>query len=96
VKAVAPASPPDYDPDDLIPLSVAGRMLGFEGGDAMRKGYAAENNLTIVSLTRPGAQRQTLRMIRGEVIAHRQKMIDNARQYSKRLRFEIIQGGNAR
>ena len=93
MKAVAPAPQPDYDPENLITLSVAGRMLGFEGGDAMRRRYAAENNLTIVDLSRPGAQRPTLRMVLSEVIAHRREKIHNARRRTDVHRFKLVKNG---
>lgn len=68
-----------FDPDDLIPLSEAARMLG-ESIDNLRRGYCAAHGLTLIDDHKPGAQRRRFKMVRGEVIAHRQKMIQNARE----------------
>jgi hypothetical protein len=86
VKAVAPAPSPQFDPDKLIRLSVAADMVGISSDD-MRRVYAIAHGLTIIDQSRPGAQRSRLFMILGEVVAHRRKLIDNARERTNVLRL---------
>jgi hypothetical protein len=54
-------------------------MLGISPDD-MRRSYAIAHGLTIIDQSRPGAQRRRLFLVLGEVIDHRRKLIEQARQ----------------
>lgn len=68
------------DPDDFIPLREGARMLGLDVS-TIRKRKAGTDQLTII------AQGRKLFLLRGEVIAHRRKMIEDARQRNDVLRL---------
>lgn len=70
----------DSDPDDLIPLVAGARMLGLDPS-TIRKRKGDTEDLTIVP------QGRNLFLIRGEIIAHRRKKIDDARQKTDVLRL---------
>lgn len=63
----------ESDPDDLIPLSVAARRIGLDPS-TIRKRKAGTHSLTLVR------QGRGLYMVRSEVIAYRQKLIDDAKR----------------
>jgi hypothetical protein len=63
----------DNDPDDLIPLAKGADMLGLDPS-TIRQRKAGTSALSIIP------QGRKLFLIRGEVVAHRQKLIDNARR----------------
>jgi hypothetical protein len=85
MKAVGPIVQPDFDPDDLIPIAVAARMLGHKTTDAIRKRLAGTEGLTIIA--QGSGERPRLYLILGEVLAHRQNLIDNARRRTDVLRL---------
>jgi hypothetical protein len=64
----------DSDIDRLIPLREAAGMLGLDPS-TIRKRAAGTEQLTLVP------QGRKLFLVRGEVIAHRQRMIENARRH---------------
>ncbi len=64
----------DTDIDRLIPLREAAGMLGLDPS-TIRKRAAGTEQLTLVP------QGRKLFLVRGEVIAHRQRMIENARRH---------------
>ena len=63
----------ENDSDALIPLVKAAEMLGLDPS-TIRKRKAGTATLTIIP------QGKKLFLIRGEVIAHRQKLVEDARQ----------------
>jgi hypothetical protein len=63
----------ESDPDDLIPLAAAAKMLGLDPS-TIRKRKAGTETLTIIP------QGKKFFMIRGEIIAHRQKLVEDARR----------------
>lgn len=63
----------ESDLEDFIPLAEAARMLGLDPS-TLRKRKAGTETLTIIP------QGKKLFMIRGEIIAHRQKLVEDARQ----------------
>lgn len=77
-----------FDPERLVKLSEAARMLGISPDD-IRKGFAGAHGLTLVDQSRPGAQRSRLFMVLGEIIEHRRKLIEHARQRTDVTRFLI-------
>ena len=64
----------DSEIDRLIPLREAAGMLGLDPS-TIRKRAAGTELLTLVP------QGRKLFLVRGEVIAHRQRMIENARRH---------------
>ena len=68
----------------LIKLAFGARLLGVSP-DSIRalSAPAGVENLTIVDLSTPGAQRRTLRLIYSEVILLRDKLIQTARDRRK-------------
>jgi hypothetical protein len=64
----------DGDMESLIPLREAAGMLGLDPS-TIRKRAAGTDHLTLVP------QGRKLFLVRGEVIAHRQRMIENARRH---------------
>lgn len=68
------------DLDDLIPLSKAAEMLGLDPS-TIRKRKASTESLTLIP------QGKKLFLIRGEVIAHRQKLVEDARRRTDILRL---------
>lgn len=70
----------ETDLDDFIPLAEAARMLGLSSS-SLRKRKAGTATLTLI------AQGKKLFMIRGEIIAHRRKLVDDARQRTNILRI---------
>lgn len=71
------------DLEDFIPLAEAARMLGLDPS-TLRKRKAGTDTLTIIS------QGKKLFMIRGEIIAHRKKLVDDARRRTDI--FRIVRG----
>lgn len=70
----------ESDMDALIPLRVAADLLGLDSS-TIRKRSAGTEGLTIVR------QGRKLFLVRGEIIAHRRKLIDDARQRNDVLRL---------
>ena len=70
----------ESDLDDFIPLARAAEMLGLDPS-TIRKRKAGTETLTIVP------QGKKLFLIRGEVIAHRQKLVEDARRRTDVLRI---------
>ena len=70
----------ESDLDDLIPLARAAEMLGLDPS-TIRKRKAGTEALTIVP------QGKKFFMIRGEVIAHRRKLVEDARRRTDILRI---------
>lgn len=70
----------ESDPDDLIPIAVGAAMLGLSSS-AIRKRVAGTDGLTLIR------QGKNLFLIRGEVIAHRRKLVEDARQRTDILRI---------
>lgn len=70
----------ESDPDDLIPLAHAAEMLGLDPS-TIRKRKAGTESLTIVP------QGKKLFVIRGEIIAHRKKLVEDARRRTDILRI---------
>ncbi len=64
----------------LITLSVGATILGVSP-DAIRKRQAPTGveQLTVIDISRPGAQRRTLRLVYSEVVALRDRLIQTAR-----------------
>lgn len=63
----------DSDPDALIALAKGAKLLGLNPS-TIRQCKAGTEALTIVR------QGRKLFLVSGEVVAHRQKLIDNARR----------------
>lgn len=63
----------DTDTDALVPLREAAELLGLDPS-TIRKRSAGTANLTILH------QGRKLFLVRGEIIAHRRKLIDDARR----------------
>jgi len=70
----------ESDLDDLIPLARAAEMLGLDPS-TIRKRKAGTETLTIVP------QGKKFFMIRGEIIAHRKKLVEDARRRTDILRI---------
>lgn len=70
----------ETDMDALIPLRKAAELLGLDSS-TIRKRSAGTASLTIVR------QGRKLFLVRGEIIAHRKKLIDDARQRNDVLRL---------
>jgi hypothetical protein len=70
----------DFDPDDLVPLNVGAGKLGLDPS-TIRKRKAGTEGLTLIR------QGRNLYMVLGEVIAHRQKKIDDARRKNSPIRL---------
>jgi len=70
----------ESDLDDLIPLARAAEMLGLDPS-TIRKRKAGTETLTIIP------QGKKFFMIRGEIIAHRQKLVEDARRRTDVLRI---------
>ena len=70
----------DNDPDALIPLAKAAGMLGLDPS-TIRKRKAGTEILTIVP------QGRKLFLVRSEVVAHRRKLIEDARHRTDILRL---------
>ena len=68
------------DLEDFIPLAEGARMLGLDPS-SLRKRKAGTETLTIIR------QGRSLFVIRGEIIAHRQKLVEDARQRTDILRL---------
>jgi hypothetical protein len=68
------------DAERLIRLALGAEILGVSP-DAIRKRIAPAGveELTIVDISRPGAQRRTLRLVYSEVTALRDRLIQTAR-----------------
>lgn len=73
----------ESDLEDFIPLAEAARMLGLDPS-TLRKRKAGTETLTIIP------QGKKLFMIRGEIIAHRQKLVEDARRRTDI--FRIVRG----
>ena len=71
------------DLDDLIPLARAAEMLGLDPS-TIRKRKAGTEELTIIP------QGKKFFMIRGEIVAHRQKLVEDARRRTDI--FRIVRG----
>ena len=71
------------DLEDFIPLAEAARMLGLDAS-TIRKRKAGTEALTIIP------QGKKLFLIRGEIIAHRQKLVEDARRRTDI--FRIVKG----
>jgi len=63
----------ESDPNDLIPLSEAAKRIGVDPS-TIRKRKAGTHTLTLIR------QGRGLYVLRGEIIAYRQKLIDDARR----------------
>lgn len=70
----------ESDMDDLIPLAKAADMLGLDPS-TIRKRKAGTEGLTIIP------QGKKFFLVRGEVIAHRQKLVEDARRRTDILRL---------
>ena len=70
----------ETDLDALIPLREAAALLGLDPS-TIRKRSAGTAHLTVVH------QGRKLFLVRGEIIAHRRKLIDDARQRNDVLRL---------
>jgi hypothetical protein len=70
----------ESDMDDLIPLAEAARMLGLDPS-TVRKRKAGTEKLTIIP------QGKKLFLVRGEIIAHRRILIEDARRRTDILRL---------
>lgn len=70
----------ESDPEGFISIALAAEMLGLDPS-TIRKRKAGTETLTIVS------QGKKLFLIRGEVIAHRRKLVEDARQRTDVLRI---------
>jgi len=70
----------DSDMDDLIPLHVGAAKLGLDAS-TIRKRKAGTEKLTLIR------QGRNLYMVLGEVIAHRQKMTEDARRKNSPIRL---------
>ncbi|MBC8032277.1 MAG: hypothetical protein H7Z16_19495 [Pyrinomonadaceae bacterium] len=70
----------ESDLEALIPLREAAKLLGLDPS-TIRKRSAGTANLTVVH------QGRKLFLVRGEIIAHRRKLIDDARQRNDVLRL---------
>jgi hypothetical protein len=63
----------ESDPNDLIPLSEAAKRIGVDPS-TIRKRKAGTHSLTLVR------QGRGLYVLRGEILAYRQRLIDDARR----------------
>lgn len=63
----------ENDLDDLIPLARGAAMLGLDPS-TLRKRKAGTETLTLIP------QGKKLFVIRGEIIAHRQKLVEDSRR----------------
>jgi hypothetical protein len=70
------------DLDGLIPVAEGASMLGLDAS-TIRKRKAGTENLTLVR------QGRNLFMVRGEIIAHRTKLVDDARNRNNVLRLVV-------
>lgn len=70
----------ESDMDDWIPLAEAARMLGLDPS-TIRKRKADTDTLTLIP------QGRNLFLIRGEVIAHKAKKVEDARRRTDILRL---------
>lgn len=70
----------ESDMDDWIPLAEAARMLGLDPS-TIRKRKADTAGLTLIP------QGRNLFLVRGEVIAHKKKKLEDARQRTDILRL---------
>lgn len=70
----------DTDLDALIPLSEGAKLLGLDPS-TIRKRAAGTEALTLVP------QGRKLFLVRGEVLAHRKKLIEDARRRTDILRL---------
>ena len=75
----------ESDPERLLRLSEAARMLGVSADD-LRTSYCAAHGLTLIDISKPRAQRRRFRMVMGEVVAHRRNLIAQAR---RRVRVRV-------
>lgn len=78
--AARPMQLVDSDMEVLIPLREAAQLLGLDPS-TIRKRSAGTANLTIIH------QGRKLFLVRGEIIAHRRKLIDDARLRNDVLRL---------
>ena len=71
---------PSIEEERLIRLAVGAELLGVSP-DAIRKRIAPAGveELTIVDISRPGAQRRTMRLVYSEVASLRDRLIQRAR-----------------
>ena len=80
---IATARPESFiDLDGLIPVAEGASMLGLDAS-TIRKRKAGTENLTLVR------QGRNLFLVRGEIIAHRAKLIDDARNRNNVLRLVV-------
>jgi hypothetical protein len=70
----------EMDLESLVPLRKAAELLGLDTS-TIRKRSAGTAHLTIVH------QGRKLFLVLGEIIAHRRKLIDDARQHNDVLRL---------
>lgn len=70
----------ESDLEALVPLREAAAMLGLDSS-TIRKRAAGTGGLTMIS------QGRKLFLVRGEIIAHRRKLIDDARLRNDVLRL---------
>jgi hypothetical protein len=78
---IAPSrSEPIIDLNDLIPVAEGATMLGLDAS-TIRKRKAGTENLALIR------QGRNLFLVRGEIIAHRAKLIDDARHQNNVLRL---------
>lgn len=70
----------ESDPDDLIPLAVAAKRIGL-GTSTIRQRKAGTENLTLIR------QGRNLFLIQREVIAYRQKLIEDAQRRTDPIRL---------
>ncbi len=70
------------DLDALIPVAEGASMLGLDAS-TIRKRKAGTENLTLVR------QGRNLFLVRGEIIAHRAKLVDDARNRNNVLRLVV-------
>lgn len=76
-------APRSDDPMDLIPLADGASMLGLDSS-TIRKRMAGTENLTIIR------QGRNLFVIRSEVVAHRGKLIEDARRRNDPRKLVVV------
>ena len=79
---IAPARSKLDDSNNLIPVATGASMLGLDAS-TIRKRRAGTENLTLVR------QGRNLFLVLGEIIAHRAKLIDDARKRNNVLRLVV-------
>jgi hypothetical protein len=81
MKAVTSLPGVSAEPDRLIKLSEAARLFGVDQS-SLRKLEAPRGveELTFVDISKPGAERRSLRLVYSECVALRDKLIQTSRQ----------------